>query len=133
MLKDLEKMLMKKDKTDKLSDKAKQAKMEVLKELFDMTQSLMGSKVKDGMDEMRKVTVMAPDKESLKEGLEKAQEMAENPELDKMMDKMEQSEESEEKKDSPEEEMIEEISEKMASKDDEDEEESPFNYKKSIR
>lgn len=78
-MKDLEKMLMKKKSSGEMSKEEIQAKMEVLQELMEMCQQKMGSDVKNGMDEMQKVTVAAPDQESLLEGLEKAHEIAENP------------------------------------------------------
>lgn len=53
-----------------------QAKMDVLKELYDMCSESLKGKVKSGMDEMKSVTVSAPDSESLEEGLEVAQELA---------------------------------------------------------
>lgn len=71
----MKKMLMKKKDSSQMSDEAKEAKMEVLMELLQMAQDAMGSQVKSGMDEMQKVSVMAPDKESLSEGLEMAQEV----------------------------------------------------------
>jgi len=80
MVKDLEKMLMSKKDKGAMSEKSMQAKMEVLQELLQMAQEAMGSKVKGGMDEMQKVSVMAPDQEGLKKGLEIAEEIAENSE-----------------------------------------------------
>lgn len=78
-MKNLEKMLMSKnDKNGKMSEQEIQAKMDVLMELMDMAKQALGSKVKSGMDEMQKVSVMAPDKEGLEEGLDKAQEILES-------------------------------------------------------
>lgn len=54
------------------------AKLEVLEELRDMAMSMMGDKVKSKLsplEEMKKVTVAAPDQEGLEEGLEAAQEL----------------------------------------------------------
>lgn len=78
-MKDLEKMMAKAGgKSDeKMSDQAIQAKMDVLQELMDMCKEQMSSNVKSGMDEMKKVTVMAPDEESLTEGLEVAKDITE--------------------------------------------------------
>ena len=76
----LEKMMMKKaskGKEDKMSEMEVEAKMDVLKELLGLAQTEMGSRVKSGMDEMQKVTVAAPDKESLLKGLGKAEEITE--------------------------------------------------------
>jgi hypothetical protein len=82
MIDDLKKLLMNKKDKQSLSDQEKQAKMEVLKELVQMAQEMLGGKVKSGMDEMNKVSVLADDKDGLKEGLEKAQEIVEEqPEL----------------------------------------------------
>lgn len=95
-MKDLEKMLMKKQDSGEMSPEAKQAKMEVLQELMDMCKQAMGHNVKSGMDEMKKVSVMAPDKESLVEGLEKAEEVIESPMMEKMEDMSEESDEKSE-------------------------------------
>lgn len=82
-MKDLEKMLMKKKDSGKLSEEAIKAKMEVLMELLEMATSAEGSNVKAGMDEMQKVSVMAPDKEALLEGLDKAEDVIEeSPEME---------------------------------------------------
>jgi hypothetical protein len=74
MLKDgMEKMLMaKKGKQGEMSKEDVQAKMDVLHELLQMAHNAMGGKVKSGMDEMQKVSVMAPDQKGIKEGLAKA-------------------------------------------------------------
>lgn len=53
-----------------------EAKMDVLKELHDMCSEKLKEKVKGGMDEMKQVTVAAPDAEGLEEGLEMAAEIA---------------------------------------------------------
>jgi hypothetical protein len=83
--KDLEKLLMKKKDSGKdMSEDKVNAKLEVLKELIEAAQAEMGHRFKNGMDEMQKVSVMAPDKESLQEGLEKAQEVVESPMMEKM-------------------------------------------------
>jgi hypothetical protein len=98
MMKDLEKMLMSKKDKGEMSEQEMQAKMEVLQELLQMAQEAMGSKVKGGLDEMQKVSVMAPDKESLTKGLDLAKEVAaEAPELTEE----EPKEESEEKSEDP--------------------------------
>lgn len=76
-MKDLEKLLNMKKQKGSLSEHEKNAKMEVLQELLQMATQAMGSKVKGGMDELKKVSVVAPDKESLTEGLELAKEVAE--------------------------------------------------------
>jgi hypothetical protein len=95
-MKDLEKMLMgKKAGSEKMSDQAVQAKMDVLKELMDICKEQMLKSNKSGMEEMQKVTVAAPSKEELVEGLETAQEITEDmPEM-KSEDKKEESEEKE--------------------------------------
>lgn len=53
-----------------------QAKMDVLKELYEMCSEKLGDKVEGGLKGLKSVTVAAPDSESLHEGLEMAQEMA---------------------------------------------------------
>lgn len=75
-MKDMEKMLMGKPKQEgKMSPEDMQAKIEVLHELLKMAHEAMGGKVKHGMDEMQKVSVMAPDHKSLEAGLDKAKEL----------------------------------------------------------
>ena len=82
-MKDLEKMLMSKKSKGSMDEKETQAKMDVLHELLQMAQEAMGSKVKGGMDEMKKVSVMAPDTESLTKGLDMAKHVAEDsPEME---------------------------------------------------
>src|ERR1043165_8118736 len=63
-----------------------QAKMEVLKELYDMCSAKLKDKVKGALEpeDMKQVTVAAPDSESLEEGLEMAQELA--PKVQEMSD-----------------------------------------------
>lgn len=79
-----------KDSADKksMSPAQRQAKMDVLKELMDMAQDEMGKKVKTGMDELHKVTVAAPDAESLTEGLKIAENILPeeniNPEVEEL-------------------------------------------------
>lgn len=102
-------------------DKASvQAKMDVIQELLEMAQEAMAGKVKGGMDEMQKVSVMAPDKESLSEGLDMAKMIAGD-------------EEEPEAGESEEHEMSESPSEDMPSMSMESEEEevSPFMKKAS--
>ncbi len=84
-MKNLEQMLTQKKDKSEMSKEEIQAKMEVLQELMDMCKDKMGETVKSGMDEMQKVTVAAPDSESLALGLDKAKEIAEDPVI---MDKM---------------------------------------------
>jgi hypothetical protein len=77
-MKDLEKMLMSEDKSDKepSSEMMHKAKQEVLKELMDMCKMALMDKTGNDMEEMKKVTVMAPDSEKLSEGLDMAKELA---------------------------------------------------------
>ena len=70
-----------------------QAKMDVLKELYDMCSDSLKSKVKGGMDEMKSVTVSAPDSESLEEGLEMAADLA--PEMEEEKPEMKSEEKPE--------------------------------------
>lgn len=51
-----------------------ESKMEVLKQLHQMMSDILGNDL-DGMGDMEKVEVMAPDQEGLEEGLETAQEL----------------------------------------------------------
>lgn len=135
-MKDLEKLLMKKADKQELSKPAIQAKMDVLKELFELSQKLLGEKVKGGMDEMKKVTVMAPDKEGLKEGLDKAKEIADSPLVDMLSENEEEEtpkEESEECADTLVDENKEESSmSEEEPKEDSDEEESFLNLKRKL-
>lgn len=90
-MKDLEKMLMSKKDKGEMSKEDIQAKMDVLMELMQMAREAMGSKVKSGMDEMNKVSVMAPDKEGLEEGLDKAKELMQSPMLEESEEEMEEN------------------------------------------
>lgn len=118
-MKDLEKMLMSKKSKGALSKTETQAKMDVLEELLQMAQSAMGSKVKGGMDEMKKISVMAPDTESLTEGLDLAKEVAESTEEVDSSTEMSQEDDSEMK------EKLEEM--KAKSSDEEESEEDDSN------
>lgn len=63
------------EESESSDDKHHQAKLDVLNELRDMAMSMMGDKMKSKlspMDEMKKVTVAAPDEASLKAGLDVA-------------------------------------------------------------
>jgi hypothetical protein len=74
------KKLMTKKKTGKVDPEYKSAKLGVLKDLHKTMGDMMGDDVKG----VKKVTVAAPDKESLKAGLEKAEDLvdAEVPEME---------------------------------------------------
>lgn len=75
------------DKKPAMDDKAK-AKMKVLMDLKKMAADMMGEDLSEGM---KKVTVAAPDSESMKAGLEKAEELmeeADDAEMDEMPDGM---------------------------------------------
>jgi uncharacterized phage infection (PIP) family protein YhgE len=141
MLKDgMEKMLMaKKGKQGEMSKEDVQAKMDVLHELLQMAHDAMGGKVKHGMDEMQKVSVMAPDQKGIKEGLAKAAGMMEeSPEESPEMEMDLEGEMSPEEKakslleESPEEE-AKESPEQEASEPMEQEEESLFSKKPKIK
>lgn len=115
-MKDLMKMLEKKKSGDGEMDETKMsAKMDVLKELRDLAASQAGDSVKKGMQE---VSIMAPDKEGLKEGLEMAEEVVEEgPEgMAEMIAEAPESEEMEMLEDDEDEE--------MSYEDDEDDEEA---------
>lgn len=87
-MKDLSKMLagdLGESKPSKLSPQEIQAKMEVIKELMSEMVEAMGGSVKSGLGDLgalKKVTVAAPDEESLEQGLEVAQELM--PKVDEM-------------------------------------------------
>lgn len=118
-MKNIEEMLMQKKDKSSMSKEEIQAKMEVLQELMDMCKDKMGQSVKSGMDEMNKVTVAAPDKESLAMGLDKAKMIAEDPKMLEMMEDKAESPEHE-ASETPSEEKVEESS-PMSYMDDEDE------------
>ncbi len=121
-MKDLEKLLMKKQEESEMSDSDISAKKDVLKEMLSLVHKMMSDKTKGGMEGMQKVSVMAPDKESLKEGLDKAMEIMEKgPES-----LVEESEEpKDEEKETPEEELKEELKQEENLEDEEDD--SMFN------
>jgi len=58
-----------------MSEMEQKAKMEVLKELFEMAMQASGEGVSKGMQEL---TVAAPDKEGILKGLEKAEDIMED-------------------------------------------------------
>ena len=74
-MKDLKDMLMPKKEDSKMSERDIKVKSDILKEIMQFAQDKMGERVKTDMDEMQKVSVMAPDAEGLHEGLEKALEI----------------------------------------------------------
>lgn len=80
MMDELKKMMAKKGQPEKMDDSAIQAKLDVIKELLEMAHSAMGNKMKGDMDEMHKVSVMAPDQEGLEEGLDVAHDALEGAE-----------------------------------------------------
>jgi hypothetical protein len=66
-------------------DMKQQAKMKMLQDLKKMATGMMGEDLKGKMDGMKKVSVMANDKDGLEKGLDKAKEMMHGmPEMDKM-------------------------------------------------
>lgn len=60
----------------------KMGKMAALKELISEMNALMGGDLENPVDEMQKVTVAAPDKESLMQGLDKAEDVLEEMPMD---------------------------------------------------
>lgn len=103
----------KKGTTDgKMNPDEMSAKLDVIKELLNMAHGAMGSKVKGGMDEMHKVSVMAPDQKGLHQGLDLASALAAGGGADENPDDMEGSDETadEEKSEDPAVEMAEEKS-----------------------
>ncbi len=83
-MKDLKDMLMPKKEASKMSERDIKVKSDILKEIMQFAQDKMGESVKSGMDEMQKVSVMAPDSEGLHEGLEKALEILPESEEDEL-------------------------------------------------
>jgi len=75
-MKDMKKMMamMDEKRPSKMSANDIQAKKDILKELLGMADEAMKGKLGEGMKGM-KVSVMAKDPESMKEGLEKAEEL----------------------------------------------------------
>jgi hypothetical protein len=88
-MKDMEKMLGKKPKEN--NEDKKNAKLGALKELRNSMSEMMQGDLKGRMN---KVTVAAPDKESLEQGLDKAKEIVSGEEP--VSEEMPESEESEE-------------------------------------
>jgi hypothetical protein len=86
-----EMMAKKKSPEGKMSEDEMKAKMDVIQELLEMAQNAMGSHVKGGMDEMKKVSVMAPDTESLAEGLDLAEDVVTDGEGDESTEQTEES------------------------------------------
>lgn len=84
-MKDLEKLMSKSGKSE-MSEDAKKAKMEVIMELMEMAKEMMADGVHKGMTEIKspkeikEVSVMAPDQESLEEGLDVAKDIVESEE-----------------------------------------------------
>ena len=98
-MKDLkELMMMMEDKMEgddsPMSSEREQAKMDVLKELIQMADEQESMGIKDGL---QKVTVAAPDQESLVEGLDKAEDIVEN--MPEMMEGMMEDDDDEDEED----------------------------------
>lgn len=76
----LEKMLMSGEKPQVVpsGEAGLKAKIEALKEMLMSLEAEIGGGIKNEMDGMKKVSVMAPDEESLEEGLEMASKLAAN-------------------------------------------------------
>lgn len=74
----MELMKKKKEKSGKMSDSYKSAKMSML----DALKSEMSGMMADDMKGLKKVTVAAKDEQGLKEGLEKAEDMIEGEQED---------------------------------------------------
>lgn len=139
-MKDLKDMLMPKKEDSKMSERDIKIKSDILKEIMQFAQDKMGEHVKSGMDDMQKVSVMAPDAQGLKMGLEKAQAILPD---DEMSEKDEESMEDpkEESLETPKEEKAEDLEEalkpesddyytgSMKSEANDDDEESMFNKK----
>lgn len=74
----LKKLMKKKGREEEPDSSSMEAKIKVLEELRDMMAQMMGDKMRNGYDEMKKVSVMAPDEKGLKAGLGQAQELVED-------------------------------------------------------
>jgi hypothetical protein len=74
----------------------KRAKMEVLKELMDMAMGEMKGRTGKMLGEMKKVSVMAPNKEALEEGLDKAKDVVEDMPMEDEEDDMDMEESEDE-------------------------------------
>ena len=121
MMDELKKMMAKKKHDGEMSAEEQQAKMDVIMELMEMAQGEMGSRVKSGMDDMKKVTVAAPDSESLEEGLEAAQDV-----VSELPESYESEEMETESEDSP----ASEVMEHLASAEPEDDDMNTFMAKR---
>lgn len=97
---DMKKLMGKKDKEEPNKEHI-EAKMKVLQDLRDMMSHMMGDGMKKNHEELRRVAVMAQDKQGLEHGLDKAKEIVEG-----MPEGQEESPEHE-ASESPEEEMSE--------------------------
>lgn len=74
----LKKLMQKKmEKEGGMEPKAKEAKMELLKELRDMASGMMKEDLDGHLSGLKKVTVASDSQEGLKEGLEKAEDIVE--------------------------------------------------------
>jgi len=85
-------MMKKMGKEEQMDPNEIRAKIEVLKELLDMSSEEAGKGVAEGM---QKLTVMAPDKEGLMEGMDKAEDVVEDSHMMEDGSMMEDSEMSE--------------------------------------
>ncbi len=92
-MKDIKDMLMPKKEDSKMSERDIKIKSDILKEIMQFAQDKMGERVKSDMDEMQKVSVVAPDAEGLHEGLEKALEILPESEEDESSEKEEPKDE----------------------------------------
>lgn len=128
MMDELMKALSKKGESSDMSPEEKKAKMEVVMELLQMAQEAMGDNVKNGLDGMQKVEVMAPNKAKLSEGLDMASDIVDKgPEA--LMEHEKEETPEEEKVETPEMEMAEEKA-GVESEHEEDEEDSKKKPKK---
>jgi hypothetical protein len=133
MKKGMREMMEEMNPSKKMGKEDMSAKMDVLKELLQMAESELKGRSKMGLDGAKamKVSVMAKDKESLKEGLEKAEDVLES----EMMPE-EMSEESEDEMSDESEDEMEEMPKKMMADssmvDEEEEEPSFFKKKKKV-
>jgi hypothetical protein len=90
---EMKEILGKKPKAKESDDMKKESKIKAIKEMRAAASDMMGGDIKDGIEGMKKVTVAAPDKESLAEGLDKAKEML--PKVEEMAEETEESPEEE--------------------------------------
>jgi hypothetical protein len=133
MKKGMKEMMEEMNPSKKMGKEDMSAKVDVLKELLQMAESELKGRSKMGLDGARamKVSVMAKDKESLKEGLEKAEDVLESEMPEEMSDESE-DEMEEMSEESEMEEMPKKLMADSSMVEEEEEEPSFFKKKKKV-